>query len=385
MACCTSSAAVGAAGSGGGRRGSRASRAASAPRSRASGCGHRRSASRKARTAAGIDIAGDEALADAARQDEGQGAARDLLVLRDQLHQPVGVRQLAGNVGDAGRQADGLRDARRRASRPPARTGPGWRRSGTPAPCRPPPPRHAAGGRRSRHRPPAHGRRCGRGSGARGRRSPSRRGRRRRPWRRSWWRWPRCAPGRRRTPRPICAPARRRTAHCRSARTSPPRHSRSGTGASGSVSSTSVSAMTRIGWWKAPIRFLPSGELMPVLPPTEESTCASRLVGTCTKSTPRRSAAAAKPARSPTTPPPSASTRSRRSMRAAMQFVQHLAEGVEALGALAGLHGDDARRQPGRLQRGDDGGQMALGDILVGDDADPRAGAQRGRCARRTP
>ena len=29
-------------------------------------------------------------------------------------------------------------------------------------------------------------------------------------------------------------------------------------------------------------------ELMPVLPPTEESTCASSVVGTCTKSIPRR-------------------------------------------------------------------------------------------------
>ena len=49
-----------------------------------------------------------------------------------------------------------------------------------------------------------------------------------------------------------------------------------------------MSAITRIGWWKAPIRFLPWRELMPVLPPTEESTCASSVVGTCTKSRPRR-------------------------------------------------------------------------------------------------
>ena len=47
---------------------------------------------------------------------------------------------------------------------------------------------------------------------------------------------------------------------------------------------------------------------MPVLPPTEESTWASSVVGTCTKSTPRSSIAAAKPARSPTTPPPSATS-----------------------------------------------------------------------------
>jgi len=64
---------------------------------------------------------------------------------------------------------------------------------------------------------------------------------------------------------------------------------------------------------------LPCGELMPVLPPTDESTCASSEVGTCTKSTPRRRIAAAKPARSPTTPPPSAMTRSLRSILAAIR------------------------------------------------------------------
>ena len=47
---------------------------------------------------------------------------------------------------------------------------------------------------------------------------------------------------------------------------------------------------------------------MPVLPPTEESTWASSVVGTWMKSTPRSSTAAAKPARSPTTPPPSATS-----------------------------------------------------------------------------
>ena len=64
---------------------------------------------------------------------------------------------------------------------------------------------------------------------------------------------------------------------------------------------------------------LARGELMPVLPPTEESTCAKSEVGTCTKSTPRRRIAAAKPARSPTTPPPSAITRSLRSIFAAIR------------------------------------------------------------------
>ena len=33
--------------------------------------------------------------------------------------------------------------------------------------------------------------------------------------------------------------------------------------------------------------FLPSGWLMAVLPPTDESTCDKSVVGTCTKGTPR--------------------------------------------------------------------------------------------------
>ena len=33
--------------------------------------------------------------------------------------------------------------------------------------------------------------------------------------------------------------------------------------------------------------FLPKGGLIPVLPPTEESTCANSVVGTCTNGTPR--------------------------------------------------------------------------------------------------
>ena len=54
------------------------------------------------------------------------------------------------------------------------------------------------------------------------------------------------------------------------------------------MSSASVSASTRRGWWKTPTRFLPCALLMPVLPPTEESTCASSEVGICTKFMPRR-------------------------------------------------------------------------------------------------
>ncbi len=60
------------------------------------------------------------------------------------------------------------------------------------------------------------------------------------------------------------------------------------------------------------MRFLPCAELIPVLPPTELSTWARSVVGSCTKPTPRRRIAAAKPARSPITPPPKATTRSSR-------------------------------------------------------------------------
>jgi hypothetical protein len=49
----------------------------------------------------------------------------------------------------------------------------------------------------------------------------------------------------------------------------------------------SRSASTRRGWWKAPIRFLPRGVSMAVLPPTDESTWASRVVGIWMKSMPR--------------------------------------------------------------------------------------------------
>ena len=74
----------------------------------------------------------------------------------------------------------------------------------------------------------------------------------------------------------------------------------------GRVSSASGSMRTRRGCQKAPARFLPWSKSTATLPPTEESTWASRVVGICTKSTPRRMVAAAKPARSPTTPPPRA-------------------------------------------------------------------------------
>ena len=80
----------------------------------------------------------------------------------------------------------------------------------------------------------------------------------------------------------------------------------------GRVRSTAVSAITARGGWNAPTRFLPWAMSTAVLPPTEESTIASKVVGSCTQSMPRIQQAAAKPARSPTTPPPSANTQASR-------------------------------------------------------------------------
>ena len=81
----------------------------------------------------------------------------------------------------------------------------------------------------------------------------------------------------------------------------------------GSVSSTPRSASTSTGWWNRPTMFLPARELIAVLPPTDESTWARSVVGTCTKRAPRLSKPAASPVRSPTTPPPKARIRSSRS------------------------------------------------------------------------
>ena len=49
-----------------------------------------------------------------------------------------------------------------------------------------------------------------------------------------------------------------------------------------------VSATTSAGWWNNPTLFLAPGRLTAVLPPTAASTCASRVVGSWTYSTPRR-------------------------------------------------------------------------------------------------
>ena len=144
--------------------------------------------------------------------------------------------------------------------------------------------------------------------------------------------------------------------------------------------------------------FLPPGRSTPVLPPIAASTWASRVVGICTNSMPRRKQPAANPARSPTLPPPKARTRlSRLPPAASISFhsrpaeldrlrplpLLHLqdhppgggpAEHVEPV-AMERLHargGDEERGAPGEpvLQLRQDGRDRALPD-------DHRRGAVR--------
>src|SRR5215469_14566357 len=60
---------------------------------------------KEAERRAGVDALGDERLADAARQDEGQRPALGLLVLRHVRHQRRGAERAGGDVGKTRRQA----------------------------------------------------------------------------------------------------------------------------------------------------------------------------------------------------------------------------------------------------------------------------------------
>ena len=110
------------------------------------------------------DVAGDEGCADAARQDEGQRAARHLLVLGDEAEQRFGVRQPARHVGHADTATRRRRDApppapRRRGSHRLSRT---ENRCASAMPDRYRPRRGPAGRRHSWSPPRARGRRYGR-------------------------------------------------------------------------------------------------------------------------------------------------------------------------------------------------------------------------------
>ena len=120
---------------------------------------------------------------------------------------------------------------------------------------------------------------------------------------------------------------------------------------------------------------------MPVLPPTELSTWASRLVGICTKGMPRRTLAATKPARSPTTPPPRATIASPRSSRASSTRSQTVSNTSKRLLASPGGSRIETKPMAARLQRILQGGQVMPGDRFVGDDGDAGTG-QRLRDAR---
>src|SRR5262245_54442212 len=52
----------------------------------------------------GGNVTGDEGLSYAVREDEGERAARHLLVLGDKGEEPLGPRQFARHVGQSGRQ-----------------------------------------------------------------------------------------------------------------------------------------------------------------------------------------------------------------------------------------------------------------------------------------
>ena len=82
----------------------------------------------------------------------------------------------------------------------------------------------------------------------------------------------------------------------------------------GSVSSVSGSMSTTQGCQKAPTMFLVSPRSTAVLPPMEESTWDSVVVGHWANSMPRMKVAAQNPPKSPTTPPPTATSRSLRVM-----------------------------------------------------------------------
>ena len=122
---------------------------------------------RKSRTSAGSTSFATNARPIRLQQDEGQLAALDLLVLRHQRHQRVGIRQpVLGEacdvlqIGSAGRRRQG--GGRRGAASAVGDHAELRGEFARPAPCRWRRLRRGTGGRKSRSRPPAHGRRCGR-------------------------------------------------------------------------------------------------------------------------------------------------------------------------------------------------------------------------------
>ena len=77
----------------------------------------------------------------------------------------------------------------------------------------------------------------------------------------------------------------------------------------GRVVTALTSESTNRGWWNVPTRFFPWGRSMAILPPIDESSMESSVVGASTRGIPRTYVEATNPATSPITPPPTATTR----------------------------------------------------------------------------
>ena len=146
-----------------------------------------------------------------------------------------------------------------------------------------------------------------------------------------------------------------------------------------------MSASTSAGCRNAPTRFLPCRALIPVLPPTLESTCASSEVGTCTKlhAAPRdRRREAGEVADH------AAAERHHHVVPLAPRLqnrLDHRLQALEALRCLARRHDDFGAVDSGRLQRCPQRRKVKLRHVRVGDDR-RRCGQGRAlRSARRLP
>ena len=130
---------------------------------------------------------------------------------------------------------------------------------------------------------------------------------------------------------------------------------------------------------------MPIGKSTAVLPPTEESTAARSVVGICTQSTPRMYAAAAKPAKSPTTPPPNATTKSLRvSSRAAKNST--VRANVASVFALFAVGKGKYVRADARLcKRGDERVRVKRPHAIVCNHSAAAAAHRLGKCAPPAP
>ena len=158
---------------------------------------------------------------------------------------------------------------------------------------------------------------------------------------------------------------------------SPARSSRSG-----SVSSVATSEITARGWWNAPIMFLPSAWLIAVLPPTEESTCASSVVGTCTNGD---AALVDRGGEAREIADHAAAERDDQRIAPAARAEQRVEHAVQRLPALACLAvGNDDLRDARRLAAPSSLSEIERRHHLVGDDGGAAAAEMRRIELRRT-